>query len=213
MSVRVRVGVIDYGVGNLRSVCSALEKVGAAPVLSADPETLLACDKIILPGVGAFAHGIEELNARGLAKVVIGAATLSKPTLGICLGMQLLAERSLEFGDTQGLGLVPGTVTKLDARIGAPPLRLPHVAWKPLVMTGAGFEWLFDGIDRDARYYFIHSFALWQADECALATAQYEGYTFVAAVGRGRTIGTQFHPEKSGAAGLRLLSNFVSQGV
>jgi len=205
-------GIIDYGVGNIRSVRSAVEKVGGTPVVSSDPAELLACARLILPGVGAFAHGMGELKARGLDAVVQQAAADGFPVLGICLGMQMMMSRSLEFGDTQGLGLASGTVTLIETPKGATQLRLPHVAWKPLERIDARAEWFFDGVDRDARFYFIHSFAAQGHVPDAAAWSAHDGVRFAAVVARSNVVATQFHPEKSGLAGLRLLGNFVSKG-
>lgn len=205
-------GILDYGVGNVRSVQSAVSKVGGTPVLTADHDRLLECERIILPGVGAFAHGIAELKARGLETVLHRMIDAGKPLLGICLGMQMLATRSLEFGNTPGLNLTAGTVTMLKAPQGTRPVRLPHVAWKPLRRVLGRHDWLFEGVDPAARFYFIHSFAAQGDPTDVVAWADHDGIEFAAVVGKGNIVGTQFHPEKSGAEGLKILKNFVMKG-
>ena len=212
MSAALSVGVLDYGVGNIQSVQSAVRNVGGDPIVSCDPEKLLRCERLILPGIGAFAHGIEEFRARGLDRVVDRSLQAGIPLLGICLGMQMLSERSLEFGDTPGLGLTAGTVTLLERSDAGNTLRLPHVGWKPLKRVPGALDWLFEGIEPQARFYFIHSFALRDASADITAWAEYGGVDFAAIVARGNVVGTQFHPEKSGPAGLRMLSNFLSKG-
>lgn len=206
------VGVIDYGVGNIRSVESALRHLGARSVLSSDPATLLDCDCIILPGVGAFGHGMAELEARSLTAVIQQAANENKPLLGICLGMQLLSRASTEFGQHAGLGILDGVATGLEART-SQDIRLPHVAWQPLMQKGSDHGWLFAGTAPQDRFYFIHSFAVEASSNDIVATACYDGIEFAAVIGRGSILGVQFHPEKSGAAGLCLLKNFVFQGA
>lgn len=206
-------GIIDYGVGNVRSVQSAIEKVGGTPILTDDAERLLACDRLVLPGVGAFAHGIAELKARGLDVVLRQSIEAGKPLLGICLGMQMLTHRSWEFGDTEGLAFTEGTVALMQAPVGAETYRLPHVGWKQLRRVSGHHDWLFEGVDPEARFYFIHSFAVQEDNADIAAWANHDGVRFAAVMGRDNVIGTQFHPEKSGPQGLRMLSNFVSKGL
>ena len=212
MTANSLTGILDYGVGNVRSVQSAISKVGGSPILTADHDQLLTCDRLILPGVGAFAHGIAELKARGLDTVLHRSIDAGKPLLGICLGMQMLTTRSLEFGDTPGLNFTAGTVAPLEAAAGAPPVRLPHVAWKPLRRVSGPNDWLFDGVDPDARFYFIHSFAAQGDPTDVVAWADHDGIKFAAIVAKENVIGTQFHPEKSGIEGLKMLKNFVERG-
>ena len=201
-------GVIDYGIGNVRSVCSAIEAVGGKAVLSSDAEELLGCNRLILPGVGAFAHGMSELQTRGLDVVLKSAAADGMPILGICLGMQMLAQRSLEFGETAGLGLVEGVVSLLKPLNASQPMRLPHVAWKPLDGRSERAAWLFDGIDPRSRFYFIHSYAVPVTAPDVAAVAEVDGGEFAAVLARENVVGTQFHPEKSGGEGLKMLKNF-----
>ena len=206
-------GIIDYGVGNLRSVFNAVKAVGGEPVLTGSAKELLACDRLILPGVGAFAHGMAELKSRGLDTLIKDAAQNGKPVMGICLGMQMLAQDSLEFGETKGLGLADGVVSMI-----APPnpdqlLRLPHVGWKQLTQTSDQAAWLFAGIEPEARFYFIHSFALSSNSAHVVATADHDGVAFCAVLSVGNVVGTQFHPERSGPQGLMMLKNFVMKGL
>lgn len=212
MTASALTGIIDYGVGNLRSVQSAVERVGGIPLVTSNPARLLDCPRLILPGVGAFRHGMAELETRGLSAVIRQAVAAGTPLLGICLGMQMLTTRSFEFGDTPGLGLTAGTVTRLERSDGIEPLRLPHVAWKPLRRVSGVLDWFFDGIGDDDRFYFIHSLAVQDVKVDVAALADHDGLAFAAVMTHGSVIGTQFHPEKSGPAGLKLLSNFVSKG-
>jgi glutamine amidotransferase len=199
--VAARVAVLDYGMGNLRSVEKALEHVGVRATITADPDEIAAADGLILPGVGAFPRAMERIRATGLDALIAERAAAGTPILGICLGLQLLFERSDELGGAAGLGLLPGTVTGLDA----PGLKVPHIGWSPV-------RWSHDsdlaaGIDSETPFYFVHSFAVRPAEEDALGSAEY-GERFACAVERGNVFGVQFHPEKSSVAGLSLLANF-----
>lgn len=204
-------GIIDYGVGNVRSVLSAVEKVGGNPVLTSNHEELMRCDRLILPGVGAFAHGMAELHERGLDALIKDEVHKGKPLLGICLGMQMLTSGSLEFGYTKGLGLVEGMVSQLQPVSSAPSIRLPHVDWKPLQRATGDQEWFFSGVNPESRFYFIHSFGAQENRTDVAAWAEYCGIRFAAVIARGNVIGTQFHPEKSGPEGLRMIRNFVTK--
>jgi len=205
-------GIIAYGVGNVRSVFSAVKAVGGEPILTASVDELLGCDRLILPGVGAFSSGMAELEARGLDMVVKTAAESGVPIMGICLGMQMLAQKSLEFGETKGLGLVDDVVSLLQPSNPDQMLRLPHVAWKPLTHNCDEASWLFHGVDPAANFYFIHSYAMTAGSAHVAATAEHGGAEFGAVLLAGNVVGTQFHPEKSGSEGLKLLNNFVSKG-
>lgn len=203
-----RVGVMDYGVGNLRSVANALRYVGSDPVVSDHSETLLACDRIIFPGVGAFAYGREALYARGLHQVVLKAFAAGTPLLGICVGMQLLFDRSFEFGDHEGLGLIPGTVRKFNA-----DLRLPNVNWLPIQPVGRADDpaaKLLEDVTPRSRFYFVHSYYAESNNPHTVATSHFGGQPFAAAVSKGSIVATQFHPEKSGPDGLNILRKFAS---
>lgn len=201
MSAELRIA--DYGMGNLRSVAKAFEHVGARTVISADPGELASAPAIVLPGVGAFPEAMREIERRGLAEPIRAAAVAGTPLLGICLGMQLLFDSSAEHGGAAGLGLLRGTVERLDAS----GLKLPHIGWAHLHREADSA--LTAGIDEGEPFYFVHSFAARPRPEDLLASAEH-GERFAAVVGRGSVLGTQFHPEKSGGAGLRMLANFVA---
>ena len=198
-----RICVLDYGMGNLRSVEKALEHVGARASIRSDPESADAADGLVLPGVGAFAKAIERIRERELDRLIERRLAAGTPVLGICLGFQLLFESSTELGGARGLGLIGGEVVELDA----PGLKVPHIGWEPVVW--AADSPLREGIDQGTPFYFVHGFAprLVSEDETH-ATAEH-GRRFVCAVARPPLYGVQFHPEKSSAAGLRLLANFA----
>jgi len=193
--------IVDYGVGNLRSVQKALERVGAMAVVSDSAAVLDAAQGVILPGVGAFGDGMDNLVARRLVEPVLHQVERGKPLLGICLGMQLLFEESEEMGRHQGLGLLPGRVVRFPDG----DLKVPHIGWNQLSGTRGD---LLAGIEDGAYAYFVHSFyALPANGSDVLATTEY-GLEFASVVGRGKIWGAQFHPEKSQEVGLRLLENF-----
>ena len=196
------IAIIDYGMGNLRSVENALDFIGAKHVLVRDPAGVAAADKVILPGVGAFQQAMASLARLGLADAVRSAASGGKPLLGICLGMQLLAETGEEGGLCPGLGLVSGTVRRLDP---GPALRVPHMGFNEVEL--ASVSALFEGIEDGSHFYFAHSYYLACPDEVVIARATH-GRRFAAAVANGNVLGAQFHPEKSQSHGLRLLQNF-----
>ena len=207
------VGIINYGVGNLRSVANAVSEIGATPVVSADIAELRACNRLILPGVGAFPHGMEALQQAGLVEFLCDVGESQTPLLGICLGMQLLTELSTEFGETKGLGLLPGAVTQMAAPENGEKLRLPNVGWLKVKrhpeLESKLMKLVFEGIDADASFYFIHSFAVAADNPVAAGTSTYEHIRFASVIARENVIGMQFHPEKSGATGLRMLENFI----
>jgi glutamine amidotransferase len=199
----VTIGLVDYGMGNRRSMQKSLERAGAAVVLSGDHDTLRATDGLVLPGVGAFPRAMEALNATGLAGLICERATAGTPVLGACLGMQLLFERSAEYGGADGLGLLPGDVVTLDTR----GLKLPHIGWNAVRWTRPSA--LSEGLPDPAPFYHVHSFVPVPAeDDIALGISDY-GSEFASVVGRGNVFGTQFHPEKSSRDGIALLANFV----
>lgn len=197
-------GLVDYGMGNRRSMEKSLERAGATVVLSGDRETLAATDGLVVPGVGAFARAMEALNATGLTGFLRERAAAGVPILGACLGMQLLFERSSEFGDTEGLGLLPGAVVPLDPR----GLKLPHIGWNDVRWSRPSA--LTEGLPDPAAFYHVHSFVpgIDLDSEIALGISDY-GTEFASVVGRGNVFGTQFHPEKSSRDGIALLANFV----
>lgn len=207
----MRVGVIDYGVGNLGSVLRALEELRVAPVLVNRAVDMHTTDCLILPGVGNFADCARLLQAGGWVEALRQEVTgYDRPLLGICVGMQLLADASTEGADegrgTPGLGFIPGRVEHLRA-LGC-GLRVPHVGWNGITHCGSA-DHLFDGIPNGTDFYFVHSYAFVPQDPAnVLATADY-GVPVTAAVRRGHVWGTQFHPEKSSRAGFRLLRNFI----
>ena len=212
---KVKVGVIDYGVGNLGSVANAVSAVGGEPRVSSNTTELGLCERLILPGVGAFQHGMKALIEAGLDQFIYDYVAKDKPLLGICLGMQMLVEHSMEFGETAGLGLLPGRITKLESAHGGQPIRLPNVGWLPVMPIAASDDdlvaQLFLGVDPTARFYFIHSFAAAADSPVSAAVSEYEGIRFASVIARKNIVGTQFHPEKSGPRGLQVLGNFISR--
>lgn len=205
--------VIDYGVGNLLSVSRALAQIGACPLVSGDAGEIAKAHHLILPGVGAFAHGMQGLAKNGIDRLAIAHAKVGKPLLGICLGMQMLLEESDEFGLHKGLGLIPGRVSAIP-NTGADgyPHRIPHIGWNALE-TPAGGSWrgtLFDGVTAGDCVYFVHSFAVFpKENRHRLADVDYNGRKICAAVQSGNVMGCQFHPEKSGDVGLGILKRFT----
>jgi imidazole glycerol-phosphate synthase subunit HisH len=198
-----RIAILDYGMGNLRSVEKALERVGAEAEITADRERAEAADGVILPGVGAFPRAMERVREIGLDGLIAGRMEADVPMLGICLGMQLLFESSVENEGSSGLGLLDGVVAPLEAN----GYKVPHIGWSPV--RWAHDSRLTEGLGPEPPFYFVHSFAPRPGDgEDVLGTAAY-GERFACAVEVGSLYGVQFHPEKSSAAGLRLLSNFT----
>ena len=198
------IGIVDYGMGNRRSVEKAFEHVGARAVVSADRDVLLAADGLVVPGVGAFPRAMENLERLGLAELIRSRVAAGTPTLGICLGMQLAFESSTELGGAAGLGLVPGTVERLDADT----LKLPHIGWNAVDWQAASP--LLEGVPSGTAFYHVHSFAPRPADASDVLGSSCYATPFVTAVARGSFYGVQFHPEKSSQLGLRLLGNFVA---
>ena len=197
-----RICILDYGMGNLRSVEKALEHVGAKATISSDAEAIRAADGLILPGVGAFPKAMQRVRELGLDELTRERLEAGVPVLGICLGLQLLFDSTTELGGAAGVGLLPGGVAELDA----PGLKVPHIGWSPV-------RWekdsrLVEGIESETPFYFVHSFAPSPAGEDLLGSAAY-GARFACAAERDNVFGVQFHPEKSSSAGLRLLSNFA----
>jgi len=208
------VTVIDYGLGNLYSVTRALEHCGATVELSGEPEAIRTAEQIVLPGVGAFADGMRGLEERGLVRPLIDYAHSGRPLLGICLGMQMLASVSEEFGEHAGLGLIAGRVVPVCSRSSnGEPLKVPHIGWVPLRRPD-GRVWAVSPLsdtEVGSAVYLVHSFHLVpDSPEDLLAYCEYGGNRVTAAVGRGKTWGFQFHPEKSGPAGLQMLRSFLS---
>jgi glutamine amidotransferase len=200
------IAIVDYGMGNVRSLRNALEYLGAEVVLTADPTELAAADRIVLPGVGAFGDAIAAIRARGLAAPLGDLALRAvKPVLGICLGMQLYARRSEEHGEHEGLGWLDAEIVRLEV---PPPLKVPHVGWNDLRF--AADDWLFRGIRAgESNFYFVHSFHMCCNDPSDLVATTDYGGPVTAVVRRGRLVAAQFHPEKSQDNGLTFLRNWL----
>jgi len=206
-----RVTVVDYGMGNLRSVLRALEVCGADAVLSRDPQDLAAADRLVLPGVGAFAQGMHELRRRDLIAPIECFARTGRPFLGICLGMQMMLDTGHEGGSHAGLGLMAGTVEALPAcGAGGRPHKIPHIGWNRIIASGDWAGTILAGLEEPA-VYFVHSYAaVPELAAVSLAECDHDGSRFVAAVRSENLCGCQFHPEKSGPTGLRILTNFLA---
>lgn len=218
------IALIDYGISNLRSVQKAFAHLGVDVTLIDTPDQLAQADRLILPGVGAFRAGMEGLRVRGLIEPIKQAVTAGKPLIGICLGMQLLFEASDELGDTAGLGLLPGHVTRIKMQdalhsslitrhsplVTRHSLKIPHMGWNQLDLVRA--HPLVNDVESGAYAYFVHSYAVYpEQRDIVIATTEYGG-PFASIVGRDNICGLQFHPEKSQAVGLRLLQNFLEMG-
>ena len=195
--------VIDYGMGNLHSVAKAIEKAGGSVLVTSDPAEAARAEKLVLPGVGAFADAKAELERRKLVRPVVDHIRAGKKFLGICLGLQLLFDRSYEDGVHEGLGLVPGEVVRFRAQT----LKVPQIGWNTLkTRPGVG---LFEGLSPEAGVYFVHSYYVVPKDASVIAATTDYGETFTSAIATGNVWATQFHPEKSQRVGLRMLENFV----
>ena len=198
------IAIIDYGVGNLFSLRSSLNKIGADTVVTADPAVIAQADKLILPGVGAFADAAKKLRDSGLDNVIKAEAAAGKPIMGICLGMQMLFEKSYEYGEHEGLGLLKGSVVPMEGSIPA-NLKIPHIGWNALKFEKESK--LFKYIKEGDCVYFVHSFYASGCEDSLIATAEY-GKDLTAAVAKDNVMGCQFHPEKSGDVGLNILRAF-----
>ena len=197
-----RIVVLDYGMGNLRSVEKALEHIGASATITAEHDEARAADGVILPGVGAFPRAMERIRELGLDELIAERREAGAPILGICLGLQLLFDSTTELGGAEGLGMLPGGVAELDAG----DFKVPHIGWSPVRWERESR--LVEGIESGTPFYHVHSFAPRPLEDDLLGTAVY-GSRFASVVERDNVFGVQFHPEKSSAAGLRLLSNFT----
>jgi imidazole glycerol-phosphate synthase subunit HisH len=208
--VSPRVTVIDYGIGNVHSVLKALRHEGAEVLLSGAPDDIVSAERLVLPGVGAFGDGMRALAERRQLEPIFEYARRGRPLLGICLGMQLLLAKSEEFGSYEGLGLIAGSVLAIEKR---PHIKVPQIGWNRIVPRPGG-SWrgtLLEPLEPGTMMYFVHSFTAVPADERdRLADADYGGQRISAAVQRGNVIGCQFHPEKSGSAGLRVIDRFLA---
>lgn len=208
------VTIVDYGLGNIFSVSRAVERVGASVHLTDRPAEILRAERLILPGVGAFAVGMEGLRERALVGPIRDYAASGRPLLGICLGMQMLVGASEEFGRHEGLGIVPGVVAAIGgSHADATALKVPHIGWNALARPAARRGWdgtILEGVEQGSGAYFVHSFTVVpEREEDRLADAVYGDCRISAAIQRANVSGCQFHPEKSGPIGLRIVENFV----
>jgi imidazole glycerol-phosphate synthase subunit HisH len=205
------IAIVDYGMANLRSVEKALQFVGADAVITSDPDVVAAADKVVLPGVGAFCASMTNLHGRGLTGAVLEAINSDRPFLGICVGLQMLFAEGLEMGVTPGLGVFGGQVVRFFAE-GVPPgaedLKVPHIGWNAI--TPRADSKLLAGIEAGERVYFVHSYYPAPEDPTIVAATCDYGGEFCCAVEKGSVAAVQFHPEKSGAVGMRILRNFVN---
>ena len=198
------ISIVDYGMGNLRSVQKAFEKLGAAAQIVTRPDEILAAEKLVLPGVGAFRDAIHELQRQELVEPIKAHIHADKAFLGICLGLQMLFDVSYEDGEWAGLGVLPGRVVKFAEN---PELKVPHMGWNQLEVVGE--PRLLAEIPRDSYFYFVHSYFVEPVDAGVIAARTDYGQRFVSMIARGNLFATQFHPEKSQSVGLRLLNNFA----
>lgn len=212
--IRPAVTVIDYGIGNLLSVCRALEHCGAEVLLAADPAAVPKADRLVLPGVGSFADGMAGLAAAGFVEPIRSYARNGRPFLGICLGMQMMLDVSEEFGTHRGLGLIPGQVVAVPGTgANGRPHKIPHIGWNGIFPHDSHAGWegtILAGIDPRTSVYFVHSFMSMPTKPAdCLADCDYDGCRLPAAIRSGPLYGCQFHPEKSGPPGLGILRNFL----
>ena len=198
------IAIIDYGAGNIRSVSKALKHIGCDCFITNKKDEILSADGAVLPGVGSFGDTVDSLNKYGIKEAVIEFINSGKPFLGICLGLQLLFPGSEESKGAEGLGIFDGTITKIPSGEG---LKIPHMGWNSLKITNDSR--LFKGIEENPYVYFVHSYFLNAADKSIVAAQTEYGVTIDAAVEKGNVFATQFHPEKSGNTGLKILKNFV----
>ena len=203
------IAIIDYGVGNLFSLCCSLDSIGAQVTVTSDPEIIKKADKLILPGVGAFADAAAKLRDSGLDTLIKQLASEGKPLMGICLGMQLLFEKSFEYGEHRGLGLLRGNVVPMQGVIPA-RLKIPHIGWNALHLTRDSK--IMKYVKEGDCVYFVHSYYATDCPDSIIATAEY-GAPLTAAVEQGNVMGCQFHPEKSGSVGLSILKAFCEEDI
>jgi len=196
--------IIDYGMGNLRSVQKAFERLGHEAVICGLPRELDGADRMVLPGVGAFRDAIAELKTQGFVAPILDHVAASKPLLGICLGLQLLFDVSYEDGEWPGLGIVPGKVVRFASQ---PGLKVPHMGWNRLAVENQ--PRILEGIPPEMHFYFVHSYHVVPDDPALIAARTEHGSPFVSVIHRGNLFATQFHPEKSQRAGMKLLDNFA----
>lgn len=197
--------IVDYGMGNLRSVQKAFEKLGVVADVCSDAGGLWGAEKVVLPGVGAFRDAIHELRRREMVEPLLAHIQADRPFLGICLGLQLLFERSYEDGEWEGLGVIRGDVVRFQPQT---DLKIPHMGWNRV--HAAGSPRLLEGIPDGSHFYFVHSYYVVPQDDSVVAGQTEHGVDFVSMIARGNLFATQFHPEKSQRVGLKLLSNFAA---
>ena len=198
------IAIVDYGVGNLFSLRCSLQSLGLETLVTDDPEMIRSADRVILPGVGAFGDAIDKLRATGLDRIVLSEAAHGKPLLGICLGMQLLFDKGYEFGEHDGLGLLRGSVVPMQGSI-PPELKIPQMGWNALIQKRR--HPLLDEVQEGDCVYFVHSFYAADCNDSLVATTEY-GRELTAVVAKDNVMGCQFHPEKSGNVGLKILRAF-----
>lgn len=211
----VKITLVDYGIGNILSVQRAFEYCGAQVMTTDDPQTIKNADFLVLPGVGAFADGMRGLSERGLTEAILEFVSKERPFLGICLGMQMMLGESEEFGLHEGLGLIPGRVVRIPAQdVHGIRQKIPHIGWNSLVLPGEKENWdgtILEGIEMGETVYFVHSFTAVPVNPTnRLADAYYNGQLISAAIQSGYLYGCQFHPEKSGVTGLKIINNFLN---
>jgi len=201
----MKIVIIDYGIGNIKSIANAVKKFKIEPVVSNEKDVILSADGVILPGVGAYTSAMQNLEKLFLVDVIKEFAKTSRPLLGICLGMQLLLQESDEFEPTKGLGLIEGKVEKFEG-----VRKLPHISWNEVRKDN--IEWensIFEGVKNSEDFYFVHSYISKPNTKYILATTKYEDVKFCSAVKKGNIYGCQFHPEKSSINGLKVIENFI----
>ncbi|EGA63697.1 imidazole glycerol phosphate synthase subunit HisH [Vibrio brasiliensis] len=205
----MKIAIIDYKIGNVKSIINVLRNLHVEPILTSERDVILNCDGAILPGVGAFSHGMKGLVDYGLVEVIKEFTTIGKPLMGICLGMQMLMDSSDEFGYSEGLGLISGRVSKLVPNDGS---KIPHVGWKPIKKSSIdGGQKLLRKVEEHDRLYFVHSYVVRPEEpENILSTSQYGGIEFCSSVNKGNIYGFQFHPEKSAIAGISIMKEFIN---
>ena len=213
MKTKKIVTIVDYGVGNLYSVSKALTKIGVDSIITSNASKIMQSSRLVLPGVGAFKHCMSKLNSTGLVPTLKKFAETGKPFLGICVGAQLLLEESSEFGNSEGLGLIEGKVVEIPKKSQSEPkIRVPHIGWNNLMLARThkvDQQTILDNVQDGSMAYFVHSFMMIPSKiEDCLANVEYYGIRISAVINHAHISGTQFHPEKSGEVGLRILRNF-----
>lgn len=201
--------VIDYGIGNIFSICNAFDKCGGNVVLSSDKKVIENADRLVLPGVGAFKEGMDALIEKDFHKAIFKFVEKNRPLLGICLGMQMLMDESEEFGKRKGLGIISGKVEQIFPSVNT---KIPHIGWSPLLKYRENIwkNTIFESVEPGVSFYFVHSFhSIPKKEENRLAVCNYNGIELTAAVNSGNIFGCQFHPEKSGKNGLKIINRFL----